>query len=63
MVVWLDQGWSYWAVAKQHRQTALTAFNMHLPVETLGENLAEFRVDVQGHELSTQLFVDRRNSR
>lgn len=60
LVVWLDQGWSYWALAKHQRQTMLTAFNMHLPLNTLGETLAEFRVDVQGHELPTQVFVDKR---
>lgn len=59
LVVWLDQGWSYWALAKHHRQTALASFNMHLPISTLGEVLAEFRVDVQGHELPTQVFVER----
>jgi ATP-dependent helicase YprA (DUF1998 family) len=59
LVVWLDQGWSYWAMAKQHRQTALATFNAHLPASNLGEALAEFRVDVQGHDLSTQVFVDR----
>ena len=59
LVVWLDQGWSYWAMAKQHRQTALATFNAHLPASNLGEALAEFRVDVEGHDLSTQVFVDR----
>ena len=59
-MVWLDQGWSYWALAKHHRQTALATFNTHLPPNTLGETLAEFRIDVQGHELPTQVFVDKR---
>lgn len=60
LVVWLDQGWSYWAMAKHHRQTALTTFDARLPAPALGEMLAEFRIDVQGHELPTQLFMDRR---
>lgn len=61
LVVWLDQGWSYWAMAKHHRQTALTTFDARLPPAELGELLAEFRIDVQGHELPTQLFMDRRD--
>ena len=61
LVVWLDQGWSYWAMAKHHRQTALTTFDTRLPAPALGEMLAEFRIDVQGHELPTQLFMDRRD--
>lgn len=60
LVVWLDQGWSYWAVARHHRQTTLSAFNMMLSVPEMGEALAEFRIDVQGHELSTQVFLDSR---
>lgn len=63
LVVWLDQGWSYWALAKHLRNTGLTSFNMRLPADSLGETLAEFRVDVQGHELPTQVFVDRREVR
>lgn len=57
--LWLDQGFSYWALAKQHRQTALSTFNMSMPILELGEALALFRVDVQGHEVSTQVFLDR----
>lgn len=60
LCLWLDQGWSYWAVAKLHRQTPLAAFDMRLPATVLGEALAEFRIDVQGHELPTQVFVDLR---
>jgi hypothetical protein len=63
LLVWLDQGLSYWLVARQQRQTALAAFNMKHPVSAAGDALAEFRVDVQGHDLSTQVFVDRRELR
>ena len=59
LMIWLDQGWSYWTIAQEHRQTALAIFNSHLPPSTLGEILAEFRVDIQGHEVPTQIFVDR----
>lgn len=58
--LWLDQGWSYWALAKHYRQTNLSTFNMALPPHDLGEALAQFRIDVQGHEVSTQVFFDRR---
>lgn len=61
LTLWLDQGWSYWALAKHHKQTALATFNMTLPPAELGEALAEFRIDVQGHDLSTQIFLDRRD--
>ena len=61
--LWLDQGWSYWALAKHYKQTNLSAFNMALPPHELGEALAQFRIDVQGHELSTQVFFDRRCAR
>lgn len=59
--LWLDQGWSYWAPAKHHRQTNLSTFNMALPSHDLGEALAQLRIDVQGHEVSTQVFFDRRH--
>lgn len=61
--LWLDQGWSYWALAKHHRQTNLSTFNMALPHYDLGEVLAQFRIDVQGHEVSTQVFFDKRHVR
>jgi hypothetical protein len=63
LTLWLDQGWSYWALATNHRQTTLSTFNMALPPADLGETLAQFRIDVQGHELSTQVFLDRRDAR
>lgn len=63
LVVWLDQGWSYWTISKTHRHTAYTTFSMALPTNTLGETLADFRVDVQGHDLPTQVFVDTRHLR
>lgn len=61
--LWLDQGWSYWALAKHQKLTPLSTFNMALPLEDLGEALAHFRIDVQGHEVSTQVFIDRRDTR
>jgi DEAD/DEAH box helicase domain-containing protein len=39
LVVWLDQGWSYWALAKHLRNTGLTSFNMRRPADSLGETL------------------------
>lgn len=63
LVIWLDQGWSYWAMAGHHRQTMLSAFNMMRSVPEMGEALAEFRVDVQGHELSTQVFLESGEAR
>jgi ATP-dependent helicase YprA (DUF1998 family) len=63
LIVWLDQGLSYWSMAKNHRHSAITTFNMHLPESELGEALAEFRVDVEGHDLPTYVFVDRRHLR
>ncbi len=63
LALWLDQGWSYWALAKHHRQTTLSTFNMELPAADLAETLALFRIDVQGHEISTQVFLDRRDGR
>lgn len=55
LVVWLDQGWSYWSVASNYRQTALASFNMNASISDLGETLAEFRIGVQGHQLPTQI--------
>jgi hypothetical protein len=63
LVVWLDQGLSYWSMAKNHRHAAITSFNMDLPDSVVGENLAEFRVDVEGHDLPTHVFVDSRHLR
>ena len=61
LLIWLDQGWSYWTMAQEHRQTVLAIFNFHRTPTTLGEELAEFRVDIQGHELPNQIFIDRCN--
>lgn len=61
LVLWLDQGWSYWTSSRNHRHTGYTSFNMHLPADLIGETLAEFRINVQGQDLPTQVFVDRRN--
>lgn len=58
LTLWLDQGLSYWTTAKRHRHTPLALLDMSLPPAHLGEQLAQLRIDVQGHELATQIFVD-----
>jgi len=62
LTIWLDQGWSYWSLAKHQRQTSLASFDMTSTSAELGEALALFRVDVQGHDLSTQVFLNREGS-
>jgi len=61
LTLWLDQGLSYWTTSRHHRNTPLAFLDMLLPPDQLGEHLAQLRVDVQGHELATQIFVDRQN--
>ena len=61
LMLWLDQGLSYWTTANRHRYTPLASLDMSLPPDYLGEQLAQLRIDVQGHELATQIFVDRQH--
>lgn len=61
LMLWLDQGLSYWTTANRHRHAPLASLNMSLPPDYLGEQLAQLRIDVQGHELATQIFVDRQH--
>ena len=60
-MLWLDQGLSYWTTANRHRHAPLASLNMSLPPDYLGEQLAQLRIDVQGHELATQIFVDHQH--
>ena len=61
LMLWLDQGLSYWTTANHHRHAPLASLNMSLPPDYLGEQLAQLCIDVQGHELATQIFVDRQH--
>ena len=61
LMLWLDQGLSYWTTANRHRHAPLASLNMSLPPDYLGEQLAQLRIDVQGHGLATQIFVDRQH--
>ena len=57
-VIWLDQGFGYWAMSKQQLQTPLAAFPMNQPPDVLGEKLAEIKISIEGHDLPTQIFID-----
>lgn len=56
LVVWFDSGLGYWSVP---RQDPLIGFPFDQQVTMLGQQLAEIRVSVTGHELSTVLFLRR----
>lgn len=59
LVLWLDQGWSYWGIKKSHKHTAL--FDMTRPSAELGEQLAHIQVDIEGQEMPTCVFLDQRS--
>lgn len=56
LVVWFDSGLGYWSVP---RQDPLIGFPFDQPVTMLGQQLAEIRVSVTGHALSTMVFLSR----
>jgi hypothetical protein len=58
LVVWFDQGLSYWSVARNISRTPLATFAMNMKIEELGAAIANIRVSVEGHELPTQIFLD-----
>lgn len=56
--LWLDQGLSYWSQAKQELRTAVAVFPMDRDASELGRQLAEIRIRVEGHDLSTQVLIE-----
>lgn len=58
LTLWMDQGFSYWTVARQQVKTAAAMFSMNDDVAALGRRLAEIKVGVEGHGLPTQIFVN-----
>jgi hypothetical protein len=59
--LWMDQGLSYWTVARQHSRTSAIVFTVADDAAALGERLAEVKVGVEGHGLPTQIFLSQRN--
>jgi len=58
LTLWMDQGFSYWTVARQQIKTAAAMFPMNDDVVVLGRRLAEIKVGVEGHGLPTQIFLN-----
>jgi DEAD/DEAH box helicase domain-containing protein len=58
LVAWFDQGLSYWGVARAINRTSLAMFSVDREVNELGIALADIRVNIEGHELPTQVFLD-----
>ena len=56
--VWLDQGLSYWSLARQQLRTAASVFAVNQDAEGLGVKLAEIKINVEGHDLPTQVFFE-----
>jgi hypothetical protein len=58
LVVWLDQGLSYWSVSRGESRYSAPGFPMHEMPQQLGERLANIPINIEGHALPTHLFVD-----
>ena len=58
IAVWLDQGWSYWSFSQEMRNFSHMSFDSNLSPESTGKVLAEFGVNVQGHDLPTFVFIE-----
>ncbi|MDP4835774.1 MAG: DEAD/DEAH box helicase [Burkholderiales bacterium] len=58
IVVWLDQGWSYWSLSREMRSFSHISFDGNFSPESTGKALAEFGVNVQGHDLPTYVFIE-----
>jgi len=59
--LWMDQGLSYWTVARQQSRTSAIVFTVEDDAAALGERLAEVKVGVEGHGLPTQIFLSQRD--
>lgn len=55
LTIWLDQGFSYWSVNSEKNRTR---FDMNLSIPDLGAALGQISVDIKGHEISTQIFME-----
>ena len=55
--LWMDQGLSYWTIARKTARTSTVAFAPEEDAFALGVKLAEIKVSVEGHGLPTQLFL------
>lgn len=58
VAVWLDQGFSYWNLARQQFRTAASVFAANHDADGLGARLAEIKISVEGHDLPTQVFFE-----
>lgn len=59
--LWMDQGLSYWTVARQQARTSAIVFSVADDAAALGERLAEVKIGVEGHGLPTQIFLSSQN--
>lgn len=58
LVIWFDQGMSYWSLARSLQRSPICTFAMDRGQDEIAESIAEIRVSIEGHELPTQIFVD-----